>query len=425
MDIYVVQMGDTINSIAERFGFSVERLMYDNNLKSPVQLVQGQALIIAYPKQSHIVHEGDTLQNIADTYNVSTMQILRNNSFLSEREYLYQGESLVISYNTSGNIRTNGYAFPFINHNTLIKTLPNLTCLSIYNYRILENFDIYAYDENDEELIRISEDYSVLPLLLVSILTPQGEPDVETAYRILLDEDGQFLIVEKLVEIMKSKGYRGLNIVFNLLNSSNQTLIRNYMQRISERLVQENLLLFMTIDYSYIQMNDNIDYSQFSSYVDDITFVQLKWGKNEEPPGPVSNINTIKTFVNQALANLSPEKISIGKSIIGYDWQLPYVPQVTSIVALRLTSAYELAFNTNSVIQFDEDSQTPNYTYYQGTLNFPSMHIVWFVDSRSINALLEYNKETGIQGSGIWNIMVFNPQLWLLFNSQFDLIKIT
>lgn len=424
MEIYVVQMGDTIISIAERYGLNVERLMYDNNIKSPDQLIQGQALIIAYPNQSHIVQQGDNLQDIANTYNVSIMQILRNNPFLSEREYLYPGESLVISYNTVGSIKTNGYTFPFINHETLIKTLPNLTYLSIFNYRILENYDIYTYDD-DTELIRLSKDYHVIPLLLVSILTLQGEPDVETAYQILLDEDGQLQIIEKLVEILKNRGYRGINIVFNLLNNNNQTLIRNYIERISERFTQENLLLFMTIDYNYGQINENIDYSQFSRYVDDMSFIQLKWGKNEEPPGPVSNINTIKTFINQILTYLSPDEISIGQSIIGYDWQLPYVPQVTSIMALRPVSAYELAFNSNSVIQFDEDSQTPYFTYYQGTLNFPSMHIVWFIDVRSINALLEYIRETGIQGSGLWNIMVFNPQFWLLFNSQFDLIKIT
>jgi spore germination protein len=424
MEIYVVQMGDTINSIAERFGLNVERLMYDNNIESPDQIVQGQALVIAYPKQSHIVQQGDTLQAIADTYNVSTMQILRNNPFLSEREYLYPGESLVISYNTSGTIKTNGYTFPFVSRNTLIKTLPNLTYLSVFNYRILENFDIFTY-EDDTELIRISKDYGVIPLLLISILTLQGEPDVNTAYRILLSEEGQLQIIDKLVAIMKNRGYRGINIVINLLNSNNQSLIRNFIERISERLTQENLLLFMTINYNYNQINENIDYSQFSRFVDDMTFIQLKWGRNEEPPGPVSNINTIKTFINQILTYLSPDNISIGKSIIGYDWQLPYVPQVSGIAALRPISALELAFDSNSVIQFDEDSQTPYFTYYQGTLNFPSMHIVWFIDARSINALLVYIKETGIQGSGIWNIMVFNPQFWLLFNSQFNIVKIT
>lgn len=424
MEIYVVQTGDTINSIAERFGLNVERLMYDNNIKSPDQLVQGQALVIAYPKQSHIVQQGDTLQDIADTYNVSTMQLLRNNPFLSDREYLYPGESLVISYNTVRNITTNGYTFPFVNHDTLIKTLPSLTYLSIFNYRILENLDVFTFYD-DSEIIQLSKEYDVIPLLLISILTLQGEPDIETAYKILLSEDNQFQVIENMIVIMKDKAYKGLNIVFNILNSSNQSLIRDFVIRVSERLRQENLLFFISINYSDNQINENINYSQFSMYVDDMIFIQLKWGRNEGPPRPVSNINTIKSFINQVLTNISPEELSIGKSVIGYDWQLPYVPQESSISALGLNSAYELAFDSNSIIQFDENSQTPYFTYYEKELSFPSMHIVWFIDARSINALLEYIKETGIHGSGIWNIMEYNPQFLLLFNSQFDLIKIT
>ena len=424
MEIYIVQIGDTIDSIAERYGLNVERLIYDNNLRRPVELVEGQALVIVYPKQSHIVQAGDTLQDIADTYNVSMMQILRNNPYLSDREFLYPGETIVISYNTVGNITTNGYTFPFIDYKTLTRTLPCLTYLSIFNYRIQEDFDIFTYGD-DTEIIRLSENYSVIPLLLISILTLQGEPDVHTAYNILLNEDGQYQIIEQLVGIMKSRGYRGMNIVINLLNYSNQSLIRDYIRRISERLSQENLLFFLTINYNINLINDNIDYSQFSRYVDSLTFLQMKWGKNEEPPGPVNNINTIKAFMNQILTYLSPENISVGISIIGYDWQLPYIPQETSIIALRPFYAYQLAFDKNSVIQFDEDSQTPYFTYFEYDYNFPSEHIVWFIDARSIDALLQYIKEHRIQGSGIWNIMVFNPQLWLVLNCQFDIIKMT
>jgi spore germination protein len=425
MEIYIVQMGDTIYSIAERFGLNVERLMFENNIRYPDQLVIGQALVIAYPKQSHIVQEGDTLQGIAETYNVSILQILRNNPFLSDRKDIYPGESLVISYNTTGSIITNGFTFPFIDRNTLIKTLPNLTYLSIFNYRFLENFDIFVFDDNDAELIRIAKEYEVVPLLLISILTLQGEPDINTAYRILLDENSQYLLIDRIVDIMKNKGYEGINIVINILNSNNQTLVKNFIQKISERFTQENLLLFMTINYDDDQVYDNIDYSQFSEYVDDLTFIQLNWGRNEEPPGPVSNINTIKAFIDQILEYLSPDEISIGKSIIGYDWQIPFVPQVTSIVAISPIAAIELAYESNSVIQFDDYSQTPFFAYFEYGLSFPSMHVVWFIDARSINALLEYIKETGIHGSGIWNIMVYNPQLWLLFNSQFDIVKIT
>jgi len=41
MEIYVVQEGDTIDTIAERFGVAVDRLAYDNGLSYPYTLLSG------------------------------------------------------------------------------------------------------------------------------------------------------------------------------------------------------------------------------------------------------------------------------------------------------------------------------------------------------------------------------------------------
>lgn len=75
MEIYVVQQGDDINSIAERYGFAVDKLIQDNGLVYPYNLVIGQTLVIALPKQTHIVQQGDTLQSIADSYSITIMQL--------------------------------------------------------------------------------------------------------------------------------------------------------------------------------------------------------------------------------------------------------------------------------------------------------------------------------------------------------------
>lgn len=423
MEIYVVQQGDTINSIAERFGVSIEKLIIDNGLDNPDSLIVGQTIVIAYPKETYMVQQGDTLESIANTFHVSVMQLLRNNPFLSDREFIYPGELLVISYNTKRNIATFGFAFPFIKQDILIKTLPSLTYLAIFNYRVQENADIYTYVD-DTEIINLTKVYGTVPILLLSILTLQGEPDVDIAYRILLNEELQEKVINTFVGIMITKGYGGINIVINLLNEDNQLLLRNYVRKISERLKQENLLFFITFNFKDYETYKNIDYSQFSMYADKIIFLQLKWGANYDPPGPVSEINDIETLINQVIANVAPEKIIVGKPTIGYDWPLPYVPDKTSAVSLSIHSVITLAFETNSTILFDEDSQTPYFMYYQTDIGFPTQHIVWFIDARSVNVLLELINEVGLYGSGIWNVMTYFPQLWLLINSQFDIIKI-
>ena len=42
---------------------------------------------------------------------------------------------------------------------------------------------------------------------------------------------------------------------------------------------------------------------------------------------------------------------------------------------------------------------------------------------RSINALLDLGVKYNLQGVSIWNITIYNPQLWLIINSQYEIMK--
>ncbi len=428
MEIYVVQRGDDIYSIANRYGISVVKLVYDNGLDPPYSLTAGQTLVIAYPKLSHTVQEGDSLQSIAASYHVTPMQILRNNSYLTDRKFLYPGETLVISYDTKKSITTNGFAYPFIKRETLIKTLPSLTYLSVYNYTLTEKGVMTNYTD-DTEIIKISKEYGAIPLMLLSTLTPQGEPNVEAAYRILLSEKYQERNMDDSVNIIKSKGYSGINLVFNYLNNDNQILYRNFVQRIAKRLQQEGFLFFITINYK-TQLNDNeitiekIDYSAFDSYVNGMIFLRFTWGTDYGPPAPVSNINYIETLIDYVSTKASQDKIIIGKPTISYDWQLPYIPNKSNANSLSLNTALNLALEFNSTIEFDEDSQTPYFYYDQYNIGLQHQHIVWFIDAKSIDALNKIIIKYGFRGSGIWNIMIYNSQLWTITNVTFDIIKL-
>jgi spore germination protein len=142
MDIYIVQPGDNIESIAQKYGITVERLISDNGMINPYALVVGQAIVILYPTQTYTVQQDDTLATIADNNGISLMQLMRNNLLLYDREYIYPTESLAISYNTVKDVQVVGYSYAFLSRDILIRALPYLTFLSIFNYRITENADI-------------------------------------------------------------------------------------------------------------------------------------------------------------------------------------------------------------------------------------------------------------------------------------------
>ncbi len=428
MEIYIVQPGDNIYTIAVKYGVTPLQIIYDNGIDNPLSLIPGQTIIITYPSKIHTVQAGDNLSSIASSYGISIMQLLRNNSYLSGRNNIYPGETLVISYDTSKKINVNGYTYPFINKENLKRTLPFLTFLSIFNYRVLDKGEVLTY-RDDYEIIEMAKDYGTIPLLMISTLNQSGENDLEIAYKILSTAEYQDILFQNILKILQSKGYSGVNIVISAINTNNQNLYINFLTKISKQLNNEGYLLFVTINPN-IRYADNkitfeqIDYNTIGKLVYRLTFFQYYWGINTNPPSPVSSIEFLKAFSNYLISITLLDNISIGKPVLAYDWTLPFIQGESYANSLSINSALTLANEVGTTIQFDETSQTPFYYYNRSYVGEPEEHIVWSIDARSINALDDLIVNYGYTGSGIWNIMSFNQQMWTIIISRFEITKL-
>ncbi len=427
MEIHVVIAGETVEAIAEKYGVSVQKIIQDNELFNADNLVPGQTIVITYPVISHTVQEGDTLESIASSYGIPLLQILRNNPFLVEREYLYPGESLVISYdNSMGRVITGGFAYPYINRNVLLKILPYLTYLTIFNYTVSREGEIISYYD-DTELINTCKAYGVAPLMLLTTLTTRGVPDLNTVYDVLTNEELQEEYIKKVLEVVISKGYYGVNLSFNFLNNTNQYLYFNLYNKISQIALEKGVPLLLTINPNKAFADgrfeyESVDYSGFKPKNGNITFLTFNWGYNFGPPLPIGSIHDINALLENAVNYIAPNKISIGIPVLGYDWELPYVMGFSRATSLTINSVLEIAISNDAVIEFDELSQTPFIRYIEKPSQIP--HIIWFVDARSIQAIMKLVTEYGLNGTGIWNIMNYYAPMWLVINAQYEIIKI-
>lgn len=428
MEIYVIKAGDNINSIAEKNDISAEWLIGDNGLINPNALVVGQALLILHPNKTYIVQKGDTLATIAASNEISILQLVRNNAFLYDRKYIYPGESLAISYDTSRDIQVNGYTHALVSQDILKRALLYLTYLSVYNYRISENAIVTSYD-CDDELIKLSKKYDTIPLLMISAFSPKGELNVESTYGLLLDEERQNKLISETLQIVKSKEYSGVNLLIGNITKYNQHLYLNAFTKISKILKNEGYLFMITISSDYLKETNgslaykNIDYYSISLLVDKILFSQDIWGKKTSPPSPISNISLIRPFIEDITDLVSPSVISIGKPLLGLDWALPFNSSAPDINILSLNSAISLAYDQHVTIQLDEESQTPYFTYNKSNFRNMENHIVWFIDARSIKALESVIIDYGLEGTGLWNIASYNQQLFSAINAVFNIVK--
>jgi len=93
---YVVQSGDTLQSIADSYKISINTLIWANSLASSSVVKVGQSLaILPVDGVLHVVKSGDTVSGIAQTYKAKTDDIIFYND-LANQDDIYIGDILVV-----------------------------------------------------------------------------------------------------------------------------------------------------------------------------------------------------------------------------------------------------------------------------------------------------------------------------------------
>ncbi len=97
---YRVVEGDTVSSIALKFGVSIDTIMWQNNLKTVDAIKVGQLLeILPITGVEHKVKRGETIYSIAKYYNVDAQNIIDYpfNTFTNDETYsLAAGQTLLV-----------------------------------------------------------------------------------------------------------------------------------------------------------------------------------------------------------------------------------------------------------------------------------------------------------------------------------------
>lgn len=95
--IYVVEYGDTINSIAQKFSVSIDALEKINGTIS--NLVPGMQIVVPsnsdMPFFTYVVQKGDSIYDIARKTSANYRDLLLINA-IGENDYIYPGQELLI-----------------------------------------------------------------------------------------------------------------------------------------------------------------------------------------------------------------------------------------------------------------------------------------------------------------------------------------
>ena len=236
MLIHTVRSGETLYSIAARYGVDPTLLRLDNGIYPSTSLAVGQTLVIQKVDTFHIVQSGDTLTSIANRYGISLRSLYRNNYWLGGQPTITTGQHLVIAYNGNrlGKISTNGYAYPFISPSELSSTLPYMSNLTPFTYGLNARGGLLPL--NDEMLLSEAKRLGSRALMHLSSLTEDDTFSSQRASDLLANERQQLVLIEEIVSTMERKGYRGLDVDFEFIPAERREDYIQFIQHLHNRL---------------------------------------------------------------------------------------------------------------------------------------------------------------------------------------------
>ena len=423
MFIYTVKAGDDLTLLSRRFGIPVSRIVADNALRYPNNLVVGQHLIIMSDTMRHIIEEGQTLFSLSQEFEIPLDDLLEANPNVNPIA-LQIGDVVNIPLPDNTPRRPaviNGYAYPYITESTLSCSLPFLTFLSPFSYSITSDGDLVP--PSDDWLIQRARNSSVMPLMVVTNIS-EGSFSTEALSQVLASPYARENLLSSILAELAAKGYHGVNLDMEYISPSDKEAYNAFLLELSERLHSNGYILVTAVapklraDQPGL-LYESHDYKVQGEAADYVIIMTYEWGYTYSAPMAVQPINEVRKVLRYAVTEIPSEKIIMGMPNYGYDWKLPYV-RGTAASSIGFTSALNLALYYHSEILFDETSQTPYFYYtYNGT-----RHVVWFDDAKSIDAKLRLVDEFDLAGASYWTInRCFIPN-WEIVQNLFEIVKV-
>ena len=425
MKIHVVKSGESIYSIAQTYKVPEQKIISDNELTNPDQLVVGQTLVILEGVRSHRVKPGESLYSIARDYGIPVSDLIAANPQIANPSALTVGQVIVIPPTTInfGPIEVNGYAFPNINMDTLADALPSLTYLSIFSYQVRPDGSLNTIP--DTPLIQAARAARVAPIMVITNIKEGGSFDSDLAHTILTDTQVQNNLIKNVTQTLKQKNYYGLDIDFEYLYAYDRENYNNFLRKIAAVLRPLGYTITTAVAPKTSADQPGLlyqghDYAAHGAIVDHVIIMTYEWGYTYGPPMAVAPINEVRKVLNYAVTVIPRQKIFMGIPNYGYDWTLPFKPG-TAARALSNPGAVDLARRVGANIQYDPVAQAPFFRYYDDS---GRQHEVWFEDARSILAKLSLANEFNLGGLSYWTIGRRFPQNWLVLNSVYKVKKV-
>ncbi|MEH7379993.1 LysM peptidoglycan-binding domain-containing protein [Bacillus sp. JJ1533] len=418
MTIHVVQKGESLWRIANRYQVPVSAIVKVNGLPSTNAIIPGLALYIPdegiVKIRPYVVKAGNTLWQLANRFNTTIEAILQANPRINPNQ-LYIGQRLQIPTPLKPKIDTLGFIIPYTPQSTLpiLRTLSNsLTYVAVVSYSFTTQGYVYLLLD-DTEVVRESNRLGVTPLLMIRNFTTEGF-EAELAGNVFANPVYRRNLINSLLRFVNEKEYGGVSLDIQFIPPARRRefniLLNELKAALGQRILHVNVHA-KTEDLPTNRIVGAYDYQAIGEIADVVAVMTIDYGYPGGPPDPVAPLWWMYQVVSYATSLIDSRKVQIAFPLYGYDWRV----SDNTTKALSVNGAQNLAITSNTVIEFDQVAASPWYRYWKGM----EEHIVWFEDIRSFQEKYNLVDQYQLLGVTYWHLNLSAPQNWVYLNNHF------
>lgn len=294
-----------------------------------------------------------------------------------------------------------------------------LSAVILFAYQVTPEGSLQAMD--DVRTIGAAYAQNTVPVMSI-INFSESSGGGATAHTVFTVPAARDRLLMQIAEVIRRKGYLGLNIDFENVRPDDRTAYNAFLQRVVDTLhplgcLVSTALMPKTADDQPRADDVAYDYEAHGRIADFVVLMTYEWGYRSGPPQAISPITEMRRVVTYARSVMPAAKISLGFETYARDWLIPhrtgqlaetYSPQEAVLRAARY----------GADIGYDEEAQAPFFRY---TDEEGREHEVWFEDARSAEAKFDLVKAFQLRGISYWVLGYPFPQNWALLESHFTI----
>lgn len=244
MEIYVVQPGDTVDSIALTFQLPPDSIIYVNQLIPPYALAVGQSLLL-------------------DTSPESGPEALPS----------------LVSF---------GYAYPYISPWVLNQTLPFLTDLCIFSYGFTAEGNLLPPPQDNTWMLDAARTFDVRTLLTLTPFGSDGQFNNALIHSVVQNTAYKENLISQLLETVQQKGFDGIDVDFEYILAKDRDAFTNFVADLADMLRPRGYTISVALapKSSAAQTGilvDGKDYSALGAIADSVLLMTYEWGYKYGP----------------------------------------------------------------------------------------------------------------------------------------------